>query len=89
MVAGTGTSNPHGLKMRCVLAYKPDPTHPKGKNAKAHFVILGYQHPELEDLETESPILGRTGKQWKTSRFTVGSNQQMPNPRSYRATVKN
>jgi len=50
------------LKMRWVLTYKPDPTHPKGKKAKARIVILGYQHPEVEDLETASPTLGRTGK---------------------------
>ena len=50
------------LKMRWVLTYKPDPTNPKGKKAKARIVILGYQHPEVEELETASPTLGRTGK---------------------------
>ena len=50
------------LKMRWVLTYKPDPTHSKGKKAKARIVILGHQHPEVEDLEAASPTLGRTGK---------------------------
>ena len=48
--------------MRWVLTYKPDPTNPRGRKAKARIVILGYQHPEVEDLETASPTLGRTGK---------------------------
>ena len=50
------------LKIRWVLTYKSDPTHPKGKKAKARIVILGYQHPEVEQLETASPTLSRTGK---------------------------
>ena len=29
------------LRMRWVLAYKPDPTHPKGQKAKARIVVLG------------------------------------------------
>ena len=48
--------------MRWVLTYKPDSTNPKGRKAKARIVILGYQHPEVEELETASPTLGRTGK---------------------------
>jgi len=50
------------LKMRWVLTYKPDTSNPKGRKAKARIVILGYQHPEVEELETASPTLGRTGK---------------------------
>ena len=50
------------LRMRWVLTYKPDLTHPKGKKAKARIVVLGYEHPEAEDLQTASPTLGRTGK---------------------------
>ena len=50
------------LKMRWVLTWKPDPTHEKGRKAKAMIVILGYQHPEVETLQTASPTLGRTGK---------------------------
>ena len=48
--------------MSWVVTYKPDPTNPKGRKAKARIVILGYQHPEVEELETASPTLGRTGK---------------------------
>jgi hypothetical protein len=50
------------LKMRWVLTWKPDPTHEKGRKAKARIVVLGYQHPEVEELQTASPTLGRTGK---------------------------
>ena len=50
------------LKMRWVLTWKTDPTHEKGRKAKARIVVLGFQHPEVEDLQTASPTLGRTGK---------------------------
>ena len=50
------------LKMRWVLIWKKDPTSERGRKAKARIVVLGYQHPELEELKTASPTLGRTGK---------------------------
>ena len=50
------------LKMRWVLTYKPDPGSEKLKKAKARIVILGYQHPEVTELEAASPTLTRTGK---------------------------
>ena len=50
------------LKMRWVLIWKKDPTSETGRKAKARIVVLGYQHPELEELKTAAPTLGRTGK---------------------------
>ena len=50
------------LHMRWVLTYKPDLSNPKGRKAKARIVVLGYEHPEAEELQTASPTLGRTGK---------------------------
>ena len=50
------------LKMRWVLIWKKDPTSANGRKAKARIVVLGYQHPELEELKTAAPTLGRTGK---------------------------
>ena len=44
------------------LTYKPDDSKESGKKAKARLVVLGYQHPELTELATASPTLGRTGK---------------------------
>ena len=66
------------LKMRWVLTWKPDSTLETGRKAKARIVVLGYQHPEVEELQTAGPTLGRTGKhlvlQWAAiNRATVES----------------
>ena len=85
------------LKIRWVLTYKPDPSSASGQKAKARMVILGYQHPELTEIETASPTLSRTGKhlvlQWAainkatveaadaTSAFLQGDGQELDDNR--------
>ena len=42
------------LKMRWVLTWKDDPTAPEGRTAKGRIVILGYQDPDLVELDLEA-----------------------------------
>ena len=48
--------------VRWVLTCKPDHEHPPGRKAKARIVFLGYQHPQVAELNVASPTLSRLGR---------------------------
>ena len=50
------------MGMRWVLTWKPSADVPGDVKAKARIVILGYQHPELTELNVASPTLSRLGR---------------------------
>ena len=50
------------MTSRWILTWKPDPTLPQGRKAKARLVVRGYQDPELDQVNTESPTLSRDAR---------------------------
>ena len=51
------------MKMRWVLTHKSAQVDEFGRKApKARLVILGYQDPDLDELERESPTLSSTSR---------------------------
>ena len=51
------------MKMRWVLTYKPAMVDEQGRKVpKARLVILGFQDPDLDELERESPTLSTTSR---------------------------
>ena len=60
--------------MRWVLTYKSAVVDELGRKiAKARLVILGYQDPDLVELERESPTLNTTSR---SLIFTIVANQK-------------
>ena len=51
------------MTSRWILTYKPDPTSPKGHKHKPRLVVRGYQDPEIDQVCTDSPTLGRDARQ--------------------------
>ena len=62
------------MKMRWVLTYKSAQVDELGRKVpKARLVILGYQDPDIDDLERESPTLSTTSR---TLIFMLAANQK-------------
>ena len=58
-----GISRERVMKMRWVLTYKSAQVDELGRKVpKARLVILGYQDPDIDDLERESPTLSTTSR---------------------------
>ena len=51
------------MTSRWILTYKSDPTSPSGHKHKARLVVRGYQDPEIDQVNTDSPTLGRDARQ--------------------------
>ncbi len=54
------------MRMRWVLTWKTvdvSEDHPSGKKAKARLVVLGFEDPELGEVETSSPTMTRLTRQ--------------------------
>ena len=50
------------MTSRWILTWKPDPSNKLGKKAKARLVVRGYQDPEIDQVNTESPTLSRDAR---------------------------
>ena len=50
------------MTSRWILTWKVDPTAENGRKAKARLVVRGYQDPELNMVNTESPTLTRDAR---------------------------
>ena len=62
------------MKMRWALTYKSAQVDEFGRKVpKARLVILGYQDPDLDELERESPTLSTTSR---ALIFTISANEK-------------
>ena len=50
------------MTSRWILVWKPDPAAPSGTKAKARLVVRGFQDPEIDKVNTDSPTLGRDAR---------------------------
>ena len=50
------------MSSRWILTWKEDPTSIDGKKAKARLVVRGYEDPELDSVNTDSPTLSRDAR---------------------------
>ena len=50
------------MTSRWILTWKPDESHPSGRKAKARLVVRGFQDPDLDTVQTDSPTLTRDGR---------------------------
>ena len=57
------------MSMRWVLKWKPSDEHPQGRKAKARIVVMGYQLPEVAELNVASPDVVEA---WKNAHASVG-----------------
>lgn len=50
------------MSSRWILTWKEDPTSEDGRKAKARLVVRGYEDPELDSVNTDSPTLSRDAR---------------------------